>query len=303
MFANSFFMTYSEFTNYLFLEKKCSSHTVTAYEADLVSFAKFILAEYHQEDLREVSYPQIRRWIMYLVNGGLNTRTVNRKVSSLKAYYRFLLIAGDIKSSPLAIHRALKQKKAIQIPFSVGEVDTVLKDLAPVDFVSARDLTIILLFYSTGIRRAELIGIELQDLSIENKILKVLGKRKKERYIPLLPELMPILELYLNYRKEIVNVDRSYFFVTSKGVKMYENLVYRIINSYFSTASNKLKKSPHILRHSFATHLLNQGADLNAVKELLGHSSLAATQIYTHNNIGELSKVYNKAHPRQAKKS
>lgn len=158
------------------------------------------------------------------------------------------------------------------------------------------------MFYSTGIRRAELIGIKLKDLDLTQNLLKVLGKRNKERYVPLLPELSAVLKKYLVFREAQVTPGTDYLFITSRGVKVYENLVYRIINNYFSLASNKVKKSPHILRHSFATHLLGQGANLNAVKELLGHSSLAATQVYTHNSIAELSKAYKNAHPRQAKK-
>ena len=158
------------------------------------------------------------------------------------------------------------------------------------------------MFYATGIRRAELIGIKLKDLDLNQKLLKVLGKRNKERYVPLIPELCDLLKLYLEYRKEIVQIENPWLFITKNGVKLYETLVYRIIYNYFAIVSKKVKKSPHILRHSFATHLLSQGANLNAVKELLGHSSLASTQVYTHNSIADLSKVYNKAHPRQTKK-
>lgn len=295
-------MPYNQFLDYLLLEKKYSVHTVTAYRADLTSFSAYLFEEYEQESLLEVNYSQIRSWIIKLVKEGVSNRSVNRKISSLKAYYKFLLTVGDIDKSPLAAHKALKTKKSIQIPFSPAEVEQVLSLPKPENFKEARNLAVVTTFYATGIRRAELIGIKMQDVDLANKMLKVLGKRNKERYIPLLPELCKSLQTYLNYRGEVV-VDKSpYLFLTEKGVKMYENLVYRIINNYFREASGKVKKSPHILRHSFATHLLNQGADLNAVKELLGHSSLAATQVYTHNSIGELSKVYNMAHPRQAKK-
>jgi integrase/recombinase XerC len=295
-------MSIFHFLDYLLLEKKYSVHTVTAYEADLRSFAEFIGKEFQQEDFAEINYHQIRNWIIVLVNSGLTNRSINRKISSLKAYYKFLLRTGQIDLSPLAAHKALKTKKNIQVPFSEVEVQVVLNALEPDSFTNARDLAIILMFYATGIRRAELIGVKLQDLDLNNKLLKVLGKRNKERFVPLLPELCDLLILYLQYRKEIVQIDNPWLFITKNGVKLYESLVYRIINNYFATASNKVKKSPHILRHSFATHLLNQGANLNAVKELLGHSSLASTQVYTHNNIADLSKVYNKAHPRETKK-
>lgn len=295
-------MSKSHFLDYLLLEKKYSLNTVTAYQADLRSFAEFVEKEFQQQDLIQINYHQIRNWIIVLVNSGLTNRSVNRKIASLKAYYKYLLRTGQIDLNPLAAHKALKTKKDIQVPFSESEVAAVLSSLEPENFEKARDLAIILMFYATGIRRAELMGIKLQDLDLNKKLLKVLGKRNKERFVPLLPELCDLLKLYLQYRKEILPLENSWLFLTKKGVKLYETLVYRIINNYFATASNKVKKSPHILRHSFATHLLNQGADLNAVKELLGHSSLAATQVYTHNSIADLSKVYNKAHPRQTKK-
>ena len=295
-------MSYSHFLEYLLLEKKYSPNTVTAYEADLKSFSGFINEEYQQDSLQDVHYPQIRSWIIQLVEKGLTNRSINRKISSLKAFYRFLLTIGQIEVNPLAAHKALKIKKSIQVPFSRDEVSEVIKAIEPVDFVTSRDLSIIMMFYATGIRRAELIGITMADLDLKNQIVKVMGKRKKERYIPLLPEICRKLRDYLVYRANVIHPEIPFLFITEKGIKMYENLVYRIINNYFSEASGKVKKSPHILRHSFATHLLNEGANLNAVKELLGHSSLAATQVYTHNSISELSKVYNRAHPRQANK-
>ncbi len=295
-------MHFSQFLDYLLLEKKYSSNTVKAYEADLVSFSNFILQEYEQKALLEINYPQIRSWIIVLVNSGLNNRSINRKISSLKAYYNFLLRTEQIDATPLAGHKSLKVKKSIQIPFSASEVENVLDNIPANSFEGARDLAIITLFYSTGIRRTELIGIKLQDVNLRSKTLKVLGKRNKERYLPLLPEICLKITAYLEFRSNDINTQDPHLFVTSNGVKMYDSLVYRIINNYFSEASNKVKKSPHILRHSFATHLLNEGANLNAVKELLGHSSLAATQVYTHSSINELSKVHKSAHPRQLKK-
>ncbi len=295
-------MSYSRFIDYLLLEKKYSPNTARAYEKDLESFSTFIKNEFEQEDLRGVNYPQIRNWIIKLVKEGITNRSVNRKISSLKAYYKFLLSTAQIQSNPLAGHKSLKTKKSVQIPFSQEEISGVIQSIEPVDFVTSRDLAVIMMFYATGMRRAELINIKLQDLDLRNSMVKVMGKRSKERYIPLLPEIVNRLGLYLHYRALIVQEESSYLFLTEKGIKMYENLVYRIINNYFSEASAKVKKSPHILRHSFATHLLNEGANLNAVKELLGHSSLAATQVYTHNSIAELSKVYKNAHPRQTKK-
>lgn len=295
-------MSHAQFLDYLLLEKKYSPNTATAYEKDLEAFSSFIKEEFEQEDLSAVNYPQIRNWIIKLVKEGVINRSVNRKVSSLKAYYRFLHTTGQIQSNPLAGHKSLKIKKSVEVPFSQEEVSTVLEGIEPVDFSSSRDLAVIMMFYATGIRRAELINIKLSDLDLRNRVVKVMGKRSKERFLPLLPEVVKNLEIYLQFRAVVVDERTPYLFLSEKGIKMYENLVYRIINNYFSQASAKVKKSPHILRHSFATHLLNEGANLNAVKELLGHSSLAATQVYTHNSIAELSKVYNNAHPRQAKK-
>jgi integrase/recombinase XerC len=208
-----------------------------------------------------------------------------------------------IKQNPLAKHKALKTSKKLQVPFSEKEVNKVLDVIAHDNtFEGVRNKLIIELFYSTGIRRIELIGVKLSDIDLANKTLKVLGKRNKERYVPLLNSVIQTIKLYKTQRQGLSKItDFEFLFLTKKGVKIYETLVYRIINEYFSMASLKVKKSPHILRHSFATHLLNQGADLNAVKELLGHSSLAATQIYTHNSITELKKVYSKAHPRSKK--
>lgn len=233
----------------------------------------------------------------------MSNRSINRKVSALNTYFKFLLKTGDIKLNPLSKHRALKTSKKIQVPFSEAEIKTVLDDLNFADdFESVRDKFIIELFYSTGIRRIELVELKLTSIDLNTKTLKVLGKRNKERIVPLLKSVVETASKYLHLRNKLESIsDAEYLFLTKKGVKIYETLVYRIINEYFSLASSKVKKSPHILRHSFATHLLNQGADLNAVKELLGHSSLAATQVYTHNSIAELKKVHIDAHPRSKK--
>ena len=296
-------MPFKSFIDYLLLEKKYSKLTVNAYQKDLQDFLKFLEEEYQTKDLQDVNYPQIRNWIVSLVENGISNRSVNRKVSALNSYYKFLLKVGDVKSNPLAKHRALKTNKKIQVPFSENEMTSVLDQIHHEDtFEGNRNKLIIELFYSTGIRRIELVQLKLQNLDLANKTLKVLGKRNKERFVPLLNSVIETIQKYLKERENLNSVtDHDYLFLTKKGVKIYETLVYRIINDYFSLASSKVKKSPHILRHSFATHLLNQGADLNAVKELLGHSSLAATQVYTHSSIAELKKVYLDAHPRSKK--
>lgn len=293
-------MPFKFFLDYLLLEKNYSKHTVDAYQRDLNSFLEFTEKEYQTTDISDIHYSQIRSWIVFMVENDISNRSVNRKISALNTYYRFLMKVGDLEVNPLAKHKALKTSKKIQVPFSEKEVGVVLDDFEfGNDFESLRDKLMIELFYSTGIRRIELINIKLRDIDTSNQLLKVLGKRNKERYVPLLPSVLTSLKNYLEERNKLEQIiDKEMLFLTKKGVKVYENLVYRIINEYFSLASSKVKKSPHILRHSFATHLLNQGADLNSVKELLGHSSLAATQVYTHNSIAELKKVYLNAHPR-----
>ena len=293
-------MSFQAFTDYLQLEKKYSPHTVTAYLKDLEGFQKFASEEYQYDDIINVNYSIVRSWIVLLVDYGISNRTVNRKISSLKTYYKFLLKTGQIEINPLAKHKALKTSKKIQVPFSEKEIGNVM-DLLQTEhaFEGLRDRLIVELFYSTGIRRAELINIKVNDVSFAQKTIKVLGKRNKERIIPLLPAVLSSIHEYVPLRNELENIkDSDHLFLTKKGVKIYETFVYRIINSYFSKASEKVKKSPHILRHSFATHLLNEGADINAVKELLGHSSLASTQVYTQNSIAKLKEVYKNSHPR-----
>ena len=293
-------MSFKPFTNYLLLEKKYSPLTINAYQKDLESFQKFNQKQFDEVHIKAVNYSQIRSWIIFLVESGITNRSINRKISSLNTFYKFLLKVDSIKVNPLVKHKALKTSKKVQIPFSENEIKSVLKDFNFDDsFEGIRDKLIIELFYSTGIRRIELVQLKLVDIDLSNQTLKVLGKRNKERLLPLLNTVIETIKEYLIKRQELDSIrDETYLFLTKKGVKIYETLVYRIINDYFSRASTKVKKSPHILSHSFATHLLNQGADLNAVKELLGHSSLAATQVYTHNSIAELKKVYAKTHPR-----
>ncbi|WP_299837520.1 tyrosine-type recombinase/integrase [uncultured Tenacibaculum sp.] len=289
------------FLEYLSLEKKYSSHTVLAYKTDLIAFKDFCVVEFDQESLENVHYNQIRNWIVSLVDQGVTNRTINRKVSSLKTFYKFLQKIEEIEVNPLAKHKALKTQKKQEIPFSIKEMENVFVEFNEGDFVSLRDKLIVELFYSTGMRRIELINIKRSDVNLSSKTIKVLGKRNKERIVPLIPTVIETLEKYLAEKREI-NTNTEHLLITEKGNKIYETLVYRVINRYFSKVSTKTKKSPHILRHTFATQLLNQGADLNSVKELLGHSSLASTQVYTHNNLEQLKQVFNKAHPRSKKK-
>jgi len=291
-------MSLKSFFDYLEIEKKYSSNTIEAYRNDLNVFAGFLIDEFEVNNINNTSYSYIRSWIVDLVNKGISNRSINRKITSLNSYFKFLLKIDLISENPLTNHKALKTQKKIQLPFSENEMVNVL-DLNNYEdnFTGVRDRLIIDLFYTTGIRRIELIQLMISDLNINNKHIKVLGKRNKERIIPLIDSTINILNKYLSYR-DALKSNEPFLFITSKGKPVYEKLIYRIINKYFDTISTKVKKSPHIIRHSFATHLLNNGADLNSVKDLLGHSSLAATQVYTNRSIDEIKKVFAKSHPR-----
>ena len=291
------------FRDYLQLEKNYSPHTVNAYLNDINFFESFNKNEFNQENIEQVNYSQIRTWIVSLVDDKISNVSVNRKIASLKAFYKFLLKTKQIEVSPLLKHKALKTPKKLQIPFSEKEVVQALGQMEnPEGFEEIRNKLIIDLFYTTGIRRTELIHLKTNNVDLSNNTIKVLGKRNKERIVPLLPIVSEQLKLYLNEKAHLETViDNDFFFLLKKGLKLNDSFVYRLINTYFSTVSEKVKKSPHILRHTFATHLLNNGADLNSVKELLGHSSLASTQVYTHNSLSELKKVYGNAHPRSQK--
>ena len=293
----------NKFYDYLLLEKNYSQHTVTAYINDIGFFESFLSNEFEDDNLLLINYNQIRSWIVSLSDDGISNASINRKVSSLKSFYKFLLKTKQIDTSPLLKHKALKAPKKIQIPFSEKELDMVLNQIMYKEgFEGVRDKLIVDLFYTTGIRRTELINLKIQNVDLSNKTIKVIGKRNKERIIPILTIIEEQIKKYLSERSSIQEVKESeYFFLLSNGVKLNDSFVYRLINYYFSNVSEKVKKSPHILRHTFATHLLNNGADINSVKELLGHSSLASTQVYTHNSLAELQKVYNSAHPRNKK--
>jgi len=296
-------MSLATFIDYLSLEKNYSVHTITAYRRDIEAFEAFCSGEFGLKSIADVEYSLIRSWVVALVDSKISNRSVNRKIASLKAYYKFLQGIGQIEVNPLARHKALKTSKKIEIPFSEEEMGRVLSQIEYADdFEGARDRLIIELLYTTGIRRAELINLKMGDVELTGHLLKVLGKRNKERIVPLLPTTVQAFTAYFEQRNLLGTVvDTAYVFLLKSGYKTYETLVYRLINSYFSKVSSKVKRSPHILRHTFATHLLNKGADLNSVRELLGHSSLASTQVYTHNSIAKLKEVHASSHPRSKK--
>ncbi len=296
-------MNRSKFIDYLTSEKNYSKHTVAAYKKDLDDFSRFCDLEYDLGSVDAVAYAIIRSWIVFLVDSGITNRSINRKMASLKAYYKFLIQTGTIQSSPFSKHKALKIAQKIAMPFSSDEMQKLLSEIPFEDsFEGVRDKLIIELLYATGIRRDELINLKIKNVQFTPDTIKVLGKRNKERIIPLIPKVSSLIQEYLIMRNNLDSIrDKDYLFLLKSGYKIYDSLVYRVINHYFSIVTSKEKKSPHILRHTFATHLLNQGADLNAVKELLGHASLSSTQVYTHNSIATLKKVHSAAHPRSKK--
>lgn len=288
------------FQDYLTIEKNYSPLTVTAYLTDISHFEHFLAENFENLDLIEVEYVQIRSWIVSLVSQNISNRSVNRKMAALKSFYGFLLKSKQLSFNPLLKHKSLKTSKKVAIPFSEKEMHEVIAASEFSEtFEGIRDKLIIELFYTTGIRRAELLNLKIQNIDIEGKRLKVLGKRNKERIVPILASTIELLQLYISQRAELQCItDFEMLILSKKGNKVSETFVYKIIKKYFSGVTTKVKKSPHVLRHSFATHLLDNGADLNSVKELLGHSSLSSTQIYTNSSLSELKKIYEASHPR-----
>ncbi len=288
------------FYDYLTHERRYSLHTVKAYQTDLKQFADFMQLIYEVTDLREVRAPMVRSWIVTLMNEDYEPRSVQRKSTSLKTYYKFMMREGVIQVNPTAQLQTPKVRK--RLPMVVPEEDMGhLLDQRYFEegFEGTRDRLIILLLYHTGMRRAELIGLLERNVDIGRGQLKVLGKRNKERIIPIQTELGEALSVYKRDREEMHRaVEAPELLLTKKGKKLYPKLVYRVVNRYLGYVSSVEKKSPHVLRHSFATHLLNAGAELSAIKELLGHANLSATQVYTHHSVDQLKKVYNQAHPR-----
>ena len=293
-------MHLSNFYDYLSKEKNYSSNTVIAYKKDTETFQEFCRVKFELNNLLKVTYPIIREWIIDLSEKELSPLTINRKISSLSKYYDFLIKINELKSSPLKNHKRLKVQKKLIIPFSEDEVLKVV-DVFSKNFEGKRNLLIVDMLYSTGVRRDELINIKLNDVLLDENLVKVLGKRNKERLVPLVLNLKSRINDYLKFRNEIKS-SSSNFFITTKGKKIGPSLVYRVVKNYLSKVSTKVKTSPHVLRHSFATHMLNNGADINSIKEIMGHSSLASTQIYTKIKLPKIINDYKKNHPRERKK-
>lgn len=292
-------MIRDSFYLYIQLEKRFSAHTVAAYKSDLTQFGEFISNTYGILSDGEVTFDMIRSWLASLIDSGLASRTVNRKLSTLKAYFRYLLKEDVIKDNPVSKAISLSIPSRLPVYATVSEMETMyqLSDKGN-SFGLKRDLLIIEILYCTGIRLAELIGLKINDIDRSSLTIKVTGKRNKQRIIPVTVELILLIEEYLKGRSVVVRPGVSEIIVTDQGKKAYPVFIYRKVKHYLSLAGVRGVKSPHVLRHTFATHMLNEGADLNAIKELLGHSSLAATQVYTHNSIEKLKSIYKLAHPR-----
>jgi len=297
-------MTIAKFIDYVEKEKNYSPHTLIAYQNDLQHFSNFCFTEYQETSIDLIDYPLIRSWIVHLGQAGNSNRTINRKISVLRSYYNFLMRIEMRKTNPLRKHKPLKEEKKVQLPFTEKEIAQLLDGEHFEDtHQGLLAKTIIETLYSTGIRRTELVHLEHSQVDFDNNRLKVIGKRNKERIIPMIPSLKKQLHHFANLVESMRDqAGNPYFFCNQKGEKISDTLVYQLVNDYFNRVSTKVKRSPHMLRHSFATHLLNQGADLNTVKDLLGHASLAATQIYTHSSMEQIKAVYKDAHPRGYKK-
>lgn len=302
-------MSINAFIIYLSIEMKYSIHTVEAYKHDLRAFERFIKSEYEKKEeecpLEKADQEDIKKWIISLSDQSISFRSINRKLSALKTYYSFLKKTKQIEISPFEKGIfMLKTDKKQKIPFSEAEIEKVLSYFSSKNsFDEVRDRAVIEMLYATGMRRSELANLKVGDVDLIQCQVKILGKGDKERYIPIIPELENTLHEYLKLRAEIANKkSEDYLFLVKNGKKIYPTLIYRIINSYFSAVTSKKNVSPHVLRHSFASHLLDNGADLNTVKELLGHASLASTQVYTNTSLVELKRQYKKAHPRAEQK-
>ena len=288
-----------KYLRYLRYERNYSSHTEISYSKDLSQFVGFLEREHPGVDLKEVDGDVVRLWIVSLMNEKVSPRSVNRKLSALKSFYKYLLRIGEIAASPMKRVVGPKTRKPIPSFVKTADMKKILDDDSlDISFVPFRDHTMLELFYVTGIRRAELIGLKDLDIDFGAKTIQVTGKRNKQRLIPLSDNTLYLIEEYMSIRDSEIENLSGYLFVKDNGEQLYPMLVHRIVNNVLKQISTLSKTSPHVLRHTFATDMLNNGADINAVKELLGHSSLASTEVYTHTSFEELKKIYNKAHPR-----
>lgn len=290
-----------DFLNYIRFEKRLSHHTLTAYGKDLEQFQLFLANEFSLAHPEQADFRQIRAWIVTLVEADLDKTSINRKIATLRSYYGFLIRRKVITSDPMLKIQALKTSKKLPVYVEEKPMETLLDEVEfSNDFEGTRDKLVLELLYGTGIRLSELIGLKHTDVNLYEKTIIVLGKRNKHRIVPLTVNLVAVIEKYLQLKKTELGdkADPESFIVSEQGNPAYPVLIQRIVKRHLEIVTTLEKKSPHVLRHTFATHLLNRGADLNAIKDLLGHSSLAATQVYTHNSLEQLKKTYDQAHPK-----
>ena len=282
------------FINFIRFEKRYSPHTVVSYETDLTQFISFLNEDLEVDDIHIVNYQDVRSWIYYLSENNISASSVNRKITCLRSYFKYLIQENIISENPMFNIISLKKAKKLPVFIQESKMNQLLDNIEfPDSFEGYRDKLIIDVFYMTGIRVSELLSISIKDIDFSNHIMKVIGKRDKERLIPLTLDLTNRINNFCNKHRI-----SDFLFINEKGNKISSKNVYNIVNKYLSMVSSLEKKSPHVLRHTFATHMMNNGADINAIKEILGHSSLNATQIYTHNTIDRIKDVYKKSHPR-----
>jgi integrase/recombinase XerC len=292
-------MSINSFLEYLQYEKRYSAHTIAAYQTDLEQFRSFLDDQFHAMT-HEASYAQIRRWLAGMINSQMAAKSVKRKMSSLRAYFKYLESGGNLPTNPMDKIVVPRTTKKLPVFLSENSISMLFDVLDfPDGFKGVRDRLILETFYCTGLRLAELVSIRHSDFDLQSNQIKILGKGGKERIIPVLDSLKKTFLDYCTAKKKLYEFySTDHLFVTDKGKKVYPKFVYRVVNNYLSTTTTVSKKSPHILRHTFATHMLNNGADINAIKELLGHSSLSATQVYTHTTVDIIKRVYKQAHPK-----
>ena len=287
------------FLDYLKFQKRYSRHTILSYQNDLSAFFSFLQKTFEETGLKNINSTFVRSWLAGLKEEEITGKSINRKISTLKSFFKYQLRQGTIEMSPMSSIISPKVGKRLPQYVDKKDIDTLFTHVEfPDTWNGLTDRLLLQLLYNTGIRQAELIELQERHINASNSTLKVFGKGSKERIIPVSNELMSALQFYISEKKKRGLDLHTHFFVNEKGKKLYPKYVYNVSKKYLSLVTTIDKKSPHIFRHSFATHLTNNGADLNAVKELLGHSSLAATQVYTHNSIDKLKDIYKKAHPK-----
>ncbi len=288
------------FLDYLKFERRYSPHTLTSYTTDLIDFFDYLESQFDVVDVKAISSGFIRSWLAGLKEKGLTSKSVNRKISSLKSFFKYLLKTGEIENSPMS--SVISPKISKRLPVFIKEEDTkklvVALNQSAEDWKSLNAKMLITIFYATGMRLSELINLKEKQIDISRGHIKVLGKGNKERIIPVSNEVIVVIGEYQQLKRRDFAGTADYLLITEKGNKLYPRYAWQLVNQVLGQASTLDKKSPHVLRHTFATHLMNNGADLNAVKELLGHSSLASTQVYTHNTIAKLKDIHKKAHPK-----